>query len=74
MNEKWKCTHHKGSYCHFLHLNINFKVHRICFQCKFYNKIPDHEILSIHELLESDESTFFSNYPVLKEDSTLKDF
>lgn len=37
----------------------------MCSVCKAENKISDREIISIQELLESDETTLFKNFPVL---------
>lgn len=64
INPHWKCQllSHKNSYFHLLHLSANSKNHLICLECKRENQIPDQEILSIHELLESDETKFFSTY------------
>lgn len=52
---------------HLLHLNANTKVHLICHYCKDKNGIPDKEILSIHEVIEANEASFFKTYPILED-------
>lgn len=65
-DEKLQCTSHKGFYLHFLHLSSSSKVHKICSECKSENNIPDSEILSILDLLKSeDETNLFSIFPIM---------
>lgn len=46
--------------------------HRICFQCKLINKIPDCEVFSIHDLLYSKEANF-SHINILIDAKELQD-
>lgn len=72
-DEKWMCPLHEGKFLHFLHINPNSKIHKICSDCKHENKILDNEILSITEILESKEDAFFTTLLYIRDETTRKD-
>lgn len=70
-DKKWECPFHKGNNRCLLHLNSNTNVHRMCLECKSSRKINDSDVLSIPDLLQSDERTFFSTFPILEDNQSL---